>query len=79
MNETNLAQPMEASAESRLDERVERIRQIDREVAQLQQERNGLGEEVEKLREVMIRKSEEARSVVVGEYDRNTSSINGRY
>ena len=79
MNETVSAQAMEATAESRLDGRIERIRQIDREMARLQQEQNGLGEEVEKLREVMIRKSEEAGSVVAGEYDRNTASTNGRY
>ena len=78
MNEAN-AQPMEASAESRLDERVERIRRIDEDATRLQTERGRLCEEVGKLQEDLHRKLHDAQAVVMGEYDRKTPSINGRY
>ena len=77
MNETN-AQPMEVSAESRLDERVERIRQIDEEAARLQTERVRLCEEVEKFQEEIRLKLQEAQAVVMGER-KPAPSPSGRY
>ncbi len=67
MNET-MAQQAEAPAEVLLDHRVERIRQIDRETAELQKERHAISEEVDKLRDAMVRKAEDAGAVVRGEY-----------
>lgn len=74
MSKTMNTQSMEMPAESRLDEGVERIRQIDRERDELQRERNAVSDEVEKLCEVMLRKVEEASNMVRGDYPKTAEA-----
>lgn len=66
MNERGASSPNEMPAETRLDDGVARMREIDQHVHELRQERARIAEEVHKLRDVLSRKVDDAGQVAEG-------------